>query len=164
MGAFVCEYCTFIDVRRMYLTICTSLRSAENGHSRDNAVVFFGHLCYYICKNSCPITNAKVITAIIEYRKPAQSSLKNSRKGSLLMKRKDNDQQLNRKIKTVVDMVFDDIPYSEEVAEAQSKIETALNNELDKIKAGRHEDEAIEELLRDYGRLASNNPLPLLSF
>lgn len=80
------------------------------------------------------------------------------------MKRKDNDQQLNRKIKTVVDMVFDDIPYSEEVAEAQSKIETALNNELDKIKAGRHEDEAIEELLRDYGRLASNNPLPLLSF
>ena len=35
--------------------------------------------------------------------------------------------QSYRKVKTVIDMLFDDIPYSEEVIEAQSKIETALN-------------------------------------
>lgn len=62
--------------------------------------------------------------------------------------------QPNRKIKAVVDMIFDDIPYSEEVNEAQSKIEAALNTEFDKIKAGRHEDEALEELLGHYGSLS----------
>ena len=56
----------------------------------------------------------------------------------------------NRKIKAVVDMMFDDIPYSEEVTQAQEKIETALNTEFDKIKADRHEDEALEELLGRY--------------
>ena len=71
------------------------------------------------------------------------------------MKKKNNtEQQPNRKIKAVVDMKFDDIPYSEEVSEAQSKIETALNTEFDKIKADRHEDEALEELLGRYGRLS----------
>lgn len=62
--------------------------------------------------------------------------------------------QPNRKIKAVVDMIFDNIPYSEEVNEAQSKIEAALNTEFDKIKAGRHEDEALEELLGHYGSLS----------
>lgn len=62
--------------------------------------------------------------------------------------------QSNRKIKAVVDMLFDDIPYSEEVSEAQSKIETALNTEFDKIKADMHEDEALEELLGKYGKLS----------
>ena len=51
-------------------------------------------------------------------------------------------------------MMFDDIPYSEEVVEAQEKIKAALNEEFDKIKAGKLEDEALEELLGRYGRLS----------
>lgn len=71
------------------------------------------------------------------------------------MKKKNNTvQQPNCKIKVVVDLKFDDIPYSEEVSEAQTKIETALNIEFDKIKADRHEDEALEELLGKYCKLS----------
>ncbi|EXM40259.1 hypothetical protein RASY3_09060 [Ruminococcus albus SY3] len=64
------------------------------------------------------------------------------------------DTQLNRKIKAVVDMMFDDISYSDEVNEAQLKIEIALNTEFDKIKADKHEDEALEELLGKFGKLS----------
>ena len=64
------------------------------------------------------------------------------------------DTQLNRKIKAVVDMMFDDISYSDEVNEAQIKIEIALNTEFDKIKADKHEDEALEELLGKFGKLS----------
>ncbi|MBO4524216.1 MAG: hypothetical protein J5723_05980, partial [Ruminococcus sp.] len=72
------------------------------------------------------------------------------------MKKKNNNigQQSNRKIKTVVDMLFDGIPYSEEVNKAQLKIEESLNAEYNKIKADRHEDEALEDLLSKYGRLS----------
>lgn len=66
-------------------------------------------------------------------------------RGGLLMKNK--EPKPNRKIRAVVDMLFDDIPYSEEVSEAQSKIESALNSEFDRIKADRHEDEALEDLI-----------------
>lgn len=69
--------------------------------------------------------------------------------------RKKTDQNIpNRKIKAIIDMMFDDIPYSEEVVQAQEKIEDALNTEFDKIKANRHEDEALEELLGKYGKLS----------
>ena len=70
-------------------------------------------------------------------------------KGSPPMGKKKNsvDTQLNRKIKAVVDMMFDDISYSDEVNEAQLKIEIALNTEFDKIKSDKHEDEALEDLL-----------------
>ncbi|WP_295118146.1 metallophosphoesterase [Ruminococcus sp.] len=71
-----------------------------------------------------------------------------------MFKKNKTERQPNRKIKAVVDMIFDDIPYSEEVVEAQSKIEAALNTEFDKIKEGKHEDEALEELLGEYGRLS----------
>lgn len=64
------------------------------------------------------------------------------------------DMGSNRKIKAVVDMMFDDIPYSEEVVSAQEKITLALDAEFDKIKEGRHEDEALEELLGKYGKLS----------
>ena len=64
------------------------------------------------------------------------------------------DDQPNRKIKAVVDMMFDDISYSDEVNEAQPKIEAVLNTEFDKIKADKHEDEALEELLGRYGKLS----------
>ena len=69
-------------------------------------------------------------------------------------KNKSVDTELNRKIKAIVGILFDDIPYSEEVNEAQSKIETALNTEFDKMKSDRHEDEALEELLGRYSRLS----------
>lgn len=71
-----------------------------------------------------------------------------------LIKRETEQTAPNRKIKAVVDMMFDDIPYSEEVTQAQDKIETALNSEFDRIKADRHEDEALEELLGRYGKLS----------
>lgn len=70
------------------------------------------------------------------------------------MKRHNKQDLPNRKIKTVVDMMFDDIPYSEEISKAQDKIEHALNAEFDKLKGDRHEDEALEELLGKYGRLS----------
>ncbi len=71
------------------------------------------------------------------------------------MLRKDKiEQHSNCKIKAVIDLMFDDIPYSEEVVEAQKKIETALNAEFDNIKEGKHEDEALEDLLGKYGRLS----------
>ena len=72
------------------------------------------------------------------------------------MKKKNNniEQQSNRKIKTVVDMLFDGIPYSEEVNKAQLKIEESLNAEYDKIKADRHEDEVLEDMLSKYGKLS----------
>ena len=71
-----------------------------------------------------------------------------------LIKRQNEQTASNRKIKAVVDMMFDDIPYSEEVTQAQDKIKQALNTEIDKIKADRHEDEALEELLGKYGKLS----------
>jgi len=71
-----------------------------------------------------------------------------------LIKRETEQTAPNRKIKAVVDMMFDDIPYSEEVTQAQDKITQALNTEFDRIKADRHEDEALEELLGRYGRLS----------
>ena len=71
-----------------------------------------------------------------------------------LIKKKTDQNSPNRKIKAVLDMMFDDIPYSEDVTQAHEKIEAALNAEFDKIKNDRREDEALEELLGKYGRLS----------
>ncbi len=60
----------------------------------------------------------------------------------------------DRKIISIVDLMFDDIPYSEEVVQAQEKIQKALNNEFNTLKANKHEDAALEELLSKYGRLS----------
>ncbi len=67
---------------------------------------------------------------------------------------KKTDTDPNRKIKAIVAMLFDDIPYSEEVVSAQDKIMHALDAEFGKIKEGRHEDEALEELFGKYGKLS----------
>lgn len=67
---------------------------------------------------------------------------------------KKNEPQKNLKIKTFVNMMFDDIPYSEEINEAQLKVEDALNEEFEKIRDGRHEDEILEELFGKYGKLS----------
>ena len=41
-----------------------------------------------------------------------------------------------------------------QVSEAQEKIEAALNNQFDRLKADMSEDEALEEILGNYGRLS----------
>ena len=64
------------------------------------------------------------------------------------------EQQTNHRISTFVEMMFGDIPYSEEVSDAQEKIEAALNNQFDRLKADMSEDEALEEILGNYGRLS----------
>ena len=71
-----------------------------------------------------------------------------------LISRKKEQTVPNRKIKAVVDMMFDDIPYSAEVTQAQDKITQALNTQFDKIKADSREDEALEELFGKYGKLS----------
>lgn len=70
------------------------------------------------------------------------------------VKNKNAEISCNHKIKNIVAMMFEDIPYSEEVVEARKKIETALETEFDKIKADRHEDEVLEELFEKYGKLS----------
>ena len=65
------------------------------------------------------------------------------------------EKNLYCKIHDFVDMIFEDIPYSDEVNEAYSKIEMTLDTEFDKIKADRREDEALEDLLGKYGRLSN---------
>ena len=67
---------------------------------------------------------------------------------------KSADIRPNRKIETIVNMMFDDITYSEEVVGAQDKITQALNAEFDRIRGDRQEDEAFEDLLGRYGRLS----------
>lgn len=71
------------------------------------------------------------------------------------MKQKKGDtHQPNRKIHSFVDLMFDSIPYTDEVSEAQPKIESAMNAEFDKIRGDRPEDEALEDLLAKHGSLS----------
>ncbi len=68
-------------------------------------------------------------------------------------KKKTVNNQINHKIKTLVDMIFDDIPYSEEVNEAKAKALTSLDKEYRKIKKKDREDTAFESILEKYGSL-----------
>lgn len=61
---------------------------------------------------------------------------------------------MNSRISNLVEIVFDDIPYSLEASEAQEKIESALEAEYIKLCEDRTEGEAIDELLSEYGKLA----------
>ena len=56
-------------------------------------------------------------------------------------------------VKTLVSMVFENIPYSPETGEAQDKIETALTNKYDELCNDGSEGEALDELFSKYGRL-----------
>ncbi len=60
---------------------------------------------------------------------------------------------MNSRISNLVEIVFDDIPYSLEVSEAQEKIESALEAEYIKLCKDRTEGEALDELLSEYGKL-----------
>ena len=57
--------------------------------------------------------------------------------------------------KALVDLYFEDIPYSAEVVQAREKIEAALNDELTRRLAEKPRSEALEELLAQYGRLSA---------
>ena len=62
--------------------------------------------------------------------------------------------QSHRKIRAVVDLLFDGIPYSEEVNEAHNAIDAAMIAEYNRTKGDRREDEALEELLSSHGKLS----------
>ncbi|MBR1383312.1 MAG: hypothetical protein IJ555_05805, partial [Ruminococcus sp.] len=53
----------------------------------------------------------------------------------------------NRKIESIVEVLFDDIPYSPEASEAQSRIETSLTEKYEKLCRDRSEGEATDTLL-----------------
>ncbi|MBR1863664.1 MAG: metallophosphoesterase [Ruminococcus sp.] len=59
----------------------------------------------------------------------------------------------NRKIESIVEVLFDDIPYSPEASEAQSRIETSLTEKYEKLCRDRSEGEATDTLLSEYGSL-----------
>ena len=54
------------------------------------------------------------------------------------------------RIHQIVKCIFDNIPYSDEVGEAQTRIEAALHTEYEKLCAEMAEDEAFEELLQRF--------------
>ncbi|MBR2284277.1 MAG: metallophosphoesterase [Ruminococcus sp.] len=61
---------------------------------------------------------------------------------------------MDKRIKSFSDMYFEDIPYSEEVAEAQAKTEAALKAEYERLSEDMPADEALEEIVRRYGTLS----------
>ncbi|MDE6425527.1 MAG: hypothetical protein K2K89_05255 [Ruminococcus sp.] len=60
---------------------------------------------------------------------------------------------MNSRISNLVEIVFDNIPYSLETSEAQENIESALEAEYIKLCEDRTEGEALDELLSEYGKL-----------
>lgn len=58
-------------------------------------------------------------------------------------------------LKVLVDLYFEDIPYSAEVVQAREKIEAALSAELERKLAEKTKSEALEDLLTQYGRLSA---------
>lgn len=61
---------------------------------------------------------------------------------------------MEKRIERLVELLFDDIPYSEEVSQAQDKIRASLNTEFEKLSSDMPRDSAFEELLKQYGRLS----------
>lgn len=56
-------------------------------------------------------------------------------------------------LKALVDLYFEDIPYSAEVVQAREKIEAALDGEFTRCLAEQSRGEALEDILAQYGRL-----------
>ena len=69
------------------------------------------------------------------------------------MAKKSEIPQVNRKIKTFTDIIFDDIPYSPETYKAQKDIEKALAEEYGSLCCEMSEGEALDRLLAEYGQL-----------
>lgn len=60
---------------------------------------------------------------------------------------------MDKRTDRLIDMIFDDIPYSPEVNEAQEKISSALDEKYRELCKDRTEGEAIDEVLAGYGSL-----------
>ncbi|MDE7431091.1 MAG: hypothetical protein K2N34_04145 [Lachnospiraceae bacterium] len=61
---------------------------------------------------------------------------------------------MESRIKIVVQMLFEDIPYSDDVKKAQKDIEAALNCEYERLKKNCQKDSAFEALIKKYSRLS----------
>ena len=66
---------------------------------------------------------------------------------------KDKIVQSDERITNLVEMVFQDIPYSDEIMKAQEKIVTALNEEFEKASKNESDTSAFEDILTKYGNL-----------
>lgn len=66
---------------------------------------------------------------------------------------KQTDSEHNSRIRTLVQLVFEDIPYSPEASEAQEKIEAALSAKYAALRGEHSEGEALDMLLADSGKL-----------
>ena len=88
----------------------------------------------------------KVGTALFSKHKERKSA----------MKKKDNtiELQSDDRISALAAMMFEGVPYSEEVNKAQETITASLEEEFGKLKNDRTEDEAFEELIGRYGKLS----------
>lgn len=65
----------------------------------------------------------------------------------------------NSKISSLVQLVFDDIPYSPEASEAQSKAEAALSERYAELCRDMPEGEATDTILAEYGSLTKMSAL-----
>ena len=60
---------------------------------------------------------------------------------------------LHSRLAPVVDLIFDDIPYSPETDEAQAKISSALDEKYRELCKSKSEGEAVDAVLAEYGSL-----------
>ena len=72
-----------------------------------------------------------------------------------LLQAQQNGGDMEPRIQTLIDMLFEDIPYSEETFLAQEKIKVKLNQEYNKLLETNTEGSAFEQLLNRYRRLTS---------
>ena len=72
-----------------------------------------------------------------------------------LLQAQQNGGDMEPRIQTLIDMLFEDIPYSEETFLAQEKIKVKLNQEYNKLLETNTEGSAFEQLLNRYRSLSS---------
>ena len=61
---------------------------------------------------------------------------------------------MDNKIKKLVELVFEDVPYSLEISKAQKNIKIALNAEYASLCTKMKKHEAMEEIMSNYGKLS----------
>ncbi len=72
-----------------------------------------------------------------------------------LLQAQQNGGDMEPRIQTLTDMLFEDVPYSEETFLAQEKIKVKLNQEYNKLLETNTEGSAFEQLLNRYRSLSS---------
>lgn len=61
---------------------------------------------------------------------------------------------MDKRIVKLVELYFEDIPYSEEIIKAQRDIESALNFEYERLQEEKTDDTIFEALVKKYGKLS----------